>query len=73
MLDNLMKKRASEPGFEHQGAEAIPVESEEEMWKNGILGEDNPIQLRHTVMYLLGLGFALRGGGRTSKFMGPWF
>ncbi len=67
-----MKKRASEPGFERQGAEAIPVESEEEMWKNRILGEDNPIQLHHTVMYLLGLGFALRGG-RTSKFMGPWF
>ncbi len=44
-LDNLMKDRASEVGFERQGVEAIPVESEEEMWKNGILGEENPIQL----------------------------
>ncbi len=62
-LNNLMKKRASKPGFERQGAEAIPVESEEEMWKSGILGEDNPIQLWHIIMYLLGLGFALWGGG----------
>ncbi len=72
-LDNLMKKRASEPGFECQGAEAIPVESEEEMWKNGILGEENPIQLCHTVMYLLGLGFALRGGDEHQNLCAPGF
>ncbi len=72
-LDNLMKKRASEPGFERQGAEAIPVESEEEMWKNGILGEENPIQLRHTVMYLLGLSFALQGGEEHQNLCAPGF
>ncbi len=72
-LDNLMKKRASEPGFERQGAEAIPVESEDKMWKNGILGEENPIQLHHTVMYLLGLGFALQGGEEHRNLCAPGF
>ena len=72
-LDNLMKKRASKPGFERQGAEAIPVECKEEMWKNGILGEETPIQLHHTVMYLLGLGFALRGGEEHRNLHAPGF
>ena len=72
-LDNLMKKRASEPGFERQGAEAIPVESEDEMWKKGILGEENLIQLRHNVMYLLGLGFALQGGEEHRNLRAPGF
>ena len=72
-LDNLMKDPVSEVAFERQGAEAIPVESEEEMWKNGILGEENPIQLRHTVMYLLGLSFALRGGEEHRNLQAPGF
>ena len=43
------------------------------MWKNDILGEENPIQLRHTVMYLLGLGFALRGGEEHRNLRAPGF
>ena len=43
------------------------------MWKNGILGEENPIQLHHTVMYLLGLGFTLRGGEEHQNLRAPGF
>ncbi len=40
----------------------ITVENEKELWSQGLLGSDSPKQLRETVMYLVGLSFALRGG-----------
>ena len=32
------------------------------MWEKGILGTDTPDKLRDTLLFLLGLNFALRGG-----------
>ncbi len=43
-------------------AEPITLEAENQMWRSGVLGEERPTQLRDTVMYLIGLTFALRGG-----------
>ncbi len=61
-LDNLMKDRAhSRVGVEKK-FDPITVENEEELWLQGLLGSDSPKQLRETVMYLVGLSFALRGG-----------
>ncbi len=61
-LDNLMKNRArSRVGVEKK-FDPITVKNEEELWAQGLLGSDNPKQLRETVMYLVGLSFALRGG-----------
>ncbi len=60
-LDNLMKERAqSQVGVEKK-FDPITVDNEEELWSQGLLGSDNPKQLRETVMYLVGLSFALRG------------
>ncbi len=69
-LDNLMKKRAAECVSEkNKAADPITFEAEEELWRQNILGSDNPNQLRDTVMYLIGLTFALRGGKEHRSLM----
>ncbi len=61
-LDNLMKKRAADRISETtKAADPISVQAEEELWRQNILGSDDPNQLRDTVLYLIGLTFALRG------------
>lgn len=47
-------------GLNKKKAAPISVTSEQEMWDQGILGEDNPKKLMNTVLYLLGVQFALR-------------
>jgi len=47
-------------GLNKKKAAPISVKTEEEMWNQGILGEDNPRKLMNTVLYLLGVQFALR-------------
>ena len=44
-----------------KSAEPISVDDKQKLWDEGVLGEFQPDQLRSTVMYLLGLTFALRG------------
>ncbi len=61
-LDNLMKKRAADRVSVTKSASPISFADEEKMWLNGTLGEDTPEKLQNTVMYLLGLSCALRGG-----------
>ena len=47
-------------GLNKRKAAPITVKTEEEMWEQGILGEDNPTKLMNTILYLLGIHFALR-------------
>ncbi len=61
-LDNLMKKRTFDRVGVLQKANVISETDEEAMWEGGTLGEDSPDKLRDTVMYLLGISCALRGG-----------
>ncbi len=61
-LDNLMKQHALlRISKAAKSAEPISVNDEQKLWDEGVLGEFQPDQLRSTVMYLLGLTFALRG------------
>ena len=63
VLDNIMKDRAARCiGTVVKRAQFLSVEKENEMWEKGILGEDNPNQLRDTVLFLLGLNIGLRAG-----------
>ncbi len=62
MLDNLMKLRTLDYVGVVQKASVISETDEEKMWKDGVLGEDEPDKLRDTVLYLLGISCALRGG-----------
>ncbi len=72
-LDNLMKERAwSRVGVEKK-FDPITVENEEELWSQGMLGSDSPKQLRETVMYLVGLTFALRGGKEQRSLRCPLY
>ena len=61
-LDTKMKELSSE-GLRprRRQAEVITEEEEEKLWSS-FLGAGNPTQLLHTVVYLLGLHFALRAG-----------
>ncbi len=61
-LDNLMKKRSADRVSVRKSASPISFADEEKIWLNGTLGEDSPEKLWNTVMYLLGLSCALRGG-----------
>ncbi len=61
-LDNLMKSCTFDRVGVLQRANVISETDEESMWTGGTLGEDTPDKLRDTVMYLLGISCALRGG-----------
>ncbi len=72
-IANLMKKRASERLSSSMVSEPISFDQEEVLWKSGMLGEQNPDQLRCTVLYLIGLSFALHGGDEHHCFRCPGY
>lgn len=62
-LDNRMKDLSSQgKRAKRESAAVITVEQEEHMWQSGVLGEDNPKQFSRTLLYLIGMHFALRAG-----------
>ena len=62
-LDNIMKRRAAQ-GLGHRDSSlSIDLDDEDKLWEEGILGNSDPDQLRDTLFFLLGIHFALRGGG----------
>ena len=59
-LDNRMKDLSKEGKIAPcVKAEPISVQEEEMMWNLGILGDDTPTKLMDTLLYLLGVHFAL--------------
>ncbi len=72
-LDNLMKERSRSETGESASADPISLEAEDKMWKLGVLGDQNPDQLRDTVMFLIGLSFALCGGDEQRNLRGPGY
>jgi hypothetical protein len=62
-LDNVMKERTrNHVGGPKKQAQIITTEEESSLWECGTLGSDTPDKLLHTMLYLIGLNFALRGG-----------
>ncbi|XP_067658318.1 transcriptional regulator QRICH1-like [Haliotis asinina] len=62
-LDNVMKVRASEGlGMLPRQADVITVNQEQVLWEKGIVGDSSPQTLLDTMLYLIGLNFALRSG-----------
>ncbi|XP_048240336.1 uncharacterized protein KIAA1958-like [Haliotis rufescens] len=49
-------------GVEKRQADVITEQQEDVLWETGILGEDTPQKLLDTLVYLIGLNFALRAG-----------
>ncbi|XP_052086492.1 transcriptional regulator QRICH1-like [Mytilus californianus] len=60
-LDNVMKLRADVHVPKKQ-AEEISLEEEEKLWASDSLGSGNARHLLNTLVYLIGINFALRGG-----------
>ncbi len=72
-LDNIMKKRAqSQCTPDVWCSTPISYSDEEKMWSSGILGE-LPDQLSNTIMFLLGMHLALRGGEEHRQLRCPPF
>ncbi len=72
-LDNVMKKRAESGNCDRKSADPISFQDEESLWNAGVLGEERPVQLRETVLYLIGLGCALRSGEEHRRLRAPGF
>ena len=63
VLDNVMKQcTESNVGTVKRQAELITFDQENDLWRDGYLGEDSPDKLRDTVLFLLGVNLALRAG-----------
>ncbi len=72
-LDNIMKERAKMGLGCTVSATPITLTQEEKMWQEGMLGEDTPDVLCNTVVYLVGLNFALHGGQEQRNLRAPGF
>ena len=73
ILDNVMKVRHSQGLGIRRACEVITLSHENRMFQCNALGESDPNQLLHTVIYLLGLHLALRGGAEHIRLRRPGF
>ena len=73
VVDNIMKDRLEAGLGVVKSATPIDLSMEEKMWTSGILGEHNPKQLCETVLFLIGINLALRGGEEHKKLRRPGF
>ena len=48
--------------YNRKKAQVISIEQEDMLWENGILGDHSPQALLNTLVYYIGLYFAIRGG-----------
>ena len=63
-LDGLMKARArAAMSLNKRQASVITEDMENVLWNCGLLGDSNPQTLLNTMVYIVGLHFALRGRG----------
>ena len=59
-LDNQMKENASAGlGSDAKSAKQLEVSGIDKLWINGLLGEDMPLKLVETVLFLMGVNRAL--------------
>ena len=73
VVDNVMKEGARQGLGSVKHATPVSIEMEEQMWETGVLGESTPVQLRNTLMYMLGINLCLRGGEEHKKLIRPGF
>ena len=56
-----MKRLRSTGKYKKQQAEVVDVEQEDALWAKGLLGDGNPQVLLDTLVFYIGLYFAIRG------------
>ena len=73
VLDNTMKERHADGLGVRRSSEIISTNIEDTLFTAGILGGDSPLKLLRTVIYMVGLHCALRGGTEHDKLRRPGF
>ena len=73
VVDNLMKERTAAGLGTRVSSSIISLGMEDKLFFQGILGEDTPAKLLKTVIYMLGLHLALRGGVEHTRLRQPGF
>ena len=73
VLDNLMKGRMAIGMGTKVSSSIISLEQESVLFQKGILGEHSPGVLLDTVIYMMGLHLALRGGVEHCRLRRPGF
>ena len=61
-LDSEMKRLKGTGKYQRKKAAVIGVDDEDILWEKGLLGDHNPKVLLDTMVYYIGLYFAIRGG-----------
>ena len=63
VLDNIIKERAeSNIGMIKRQAEVLPLQIENDLWQQNVLGKDAPDKLRSIVLFLIGINCGLHPG-----------
>ena len=73
IVDNMMKQRVAMGLGVIKSATPISCNIEEDLWSSDVLGEHCPKQLSDTIMYLLAVNLALRGGLEHKNLRCPGF
>ena len=73
ITDNVMKQRRKKGMGLVKHSTPISTTLENDMWKKGILGEHAPKVLCQTVLYLIGVNFALFGASEHKQLRRPGF
>lgn len=62
-VSNTMREKVQKGiGLFKRQAQVIPKETETMLWENGFLGYGDPETLFHTIFWIIGINFGLRGG-----------
>ena len=73
VVDNLMRERTAAGLGTRISSDVISLGMEDKLFFQGILGEDTPEKLLKTLIYMLGLHLALRGGVEHTRLRRPGF
>ena len=71
VVDNTMKQRHSEGLGVRRSSDIISLDNENSLFGQGVLGDENPLQLLRTMIYIIGMHCALRGGIEHNKLRRP--
>jgi len=73
VVSNTMREKVKQGvGLFRKKAEVISVEIENSLWENGILGCQDPETLLHTMFWIIGINFGLKGGRVKSIGIYAW-
>ena len=71
VVDNTMKEHHSAGLGVRKSSDIISLEHEDKLFASGILGESSAFQLLRTIIYMMGMHCALRGGAEYNNLRRP--